>query len=47
MWAPDVVIVFFGGVSKTFLGHFYGISNISSETSVQAQLIATLFEQIG
>ena len=37
---------FLGGVSKFFLGHFYGISNISAESSAQAQSIGTLFEQI-
>jgi hypothetical protein len=35
-----------GGL-QFFLGHFHGILNISSESSAQAQPIATLFEQIG
>ena len=38
---------FLGGVSKLFLGHSHGILYISSESSAQAQSIATLFEQIG
>ena len=36
-----------GGSSNFFLGHFYGISNRSAESSAQAQSIGTLFEQIG
>jgi len=38
---------FLGEVSKDFLGHFYGILNISSESSAQTQSIGSLFEQIG
>ena len=34
---------FFWGVSKILLGHFYGIINISAESSAQAQSIGTLF----
>jgi len=33
--------------SKSLLGHSYEISNISSESSAQAQSIGTLLEQIG
>ena len=37
---------FWGGVSSFFLGHSHRMLNMSLESSAQAQLIATLFEQI-
>jgi len=46
-WSPDVVIVFWGGVSSFFLGHSYKILNISSESSAQAQSIATFLSELG
>ena len=39
---PDVVTVFFGGVSSFFLGHFHKNYKISAESSAQAQLNVTL-----
>jgi len=45
--SPDVVKVFGGGSPVFFLGHSHRILNMSSESSAQAQLIVTLFEQIG
>jgi len=44
-WSHDVVLIFRGG-SNFFLGHFHIYLNISSKSSVQAQSIATLVEQI-
>jgi len=44
---PQCGFSFYGGVSTFFLDHSHGILNISSESSAQAQSIATLFEQIG
>ena len=38
---------FFDPPSRNLLGHSYGILNISSESSAQAQSIGNLFEQIG
>jgi len=39
------VVLWWG--SRFFLGHFHGILNTPSVSSAQAQLIGTLFEQIG
>ena len=44
---PDGFLVFSGGFSSFFLGHFHGIFKDLSESSAQAQPIATHFEQIG
>ena len=41
------MVVVFGEVSSSFLGQSYGALNAASESSAQAQSIATLFEQIG
>jgi len=38
---------FWGWSPKKDFGHFYGLSNISSDSWAQAQSIHTLFEQIG
>jgi len=37
---------FWGGVSKTLLGHSFKILNISSESSAQAQSIGTLSSKL-
>jgi hypothetical protein len=40
------LLLFWGGL-QFFLDHFHRILSILTESSAQAQLIATLFEQIG
>jgi len=44
---PRCGFIFLGNSPVFFLGHSHGILNMSSESSAQAQLVATLIEQVG